>query len=538
MGTYRISINANGESEITARAGDVEVFTPRGTQWVSAGQTMMARGTAADPEFQMAQAAPPDDWDRWSDSRDRPQINSQSAQYVPPGVYGTADLDPYGNWVNDPTYGYVWSPAVAPGWAPYQNGRWVWLDWYGWTWVSYDPWGWAPYHYGRWFYAGNRWMWYPGAIGVRHYWSPALVAFFGFGGGGVSFGFGNVGWVPLAPYEVLHPWWGRAYYGRTAYINRPVNVVNINVWNTYRNARVTNGFTAVRGEDFRAGRFNQVVRASGEQLQQASFVRGPIPVAPDRANLRFSDRQAAVTPRASGNTRVFSYRQPAPAQRIPFADQRRGFEQAGIATPSTRGNGFGGTSEVRLPGGVSNQAAPVRGSQPGWQRFGEPRAPQAQVAPQIEPRQVEPAGPQSGIRGANGYGNSAPVPAGNRGWSRFGDPGAARPEYRTTPQAQPQSEFRYQEQRPAEEPVAPNRAETLRMMPQIVRERPNNGGGGYNAPPPQMRQPSGGSFGSPRSSGGGYSAPRGEARGSSGGGSRGNSGGGNRGGGGGGGHHR
>src|SRR5207248_2698328 len=85
-------------------------------------------------------------------------------------------------------------------------------DFYGWTWVSYDPWGWAPYHYGRWFHSGFGWAWYPGPIYGRHYWSPALVAFFGFGhGGGFGFGFGNVGWVPLAPFEPFHAWWGRGY---------------------------------------------------------------------------------------------------------------------------------------------------------------------------------------------------------------------------------------------------------------------------------------------------------------------------------------
>ena len=34
QGSYRISVNDAGETEITARGGDVEVFTPRGSQWV------------------------------------------------------------------------------------------------------------------------------------------------------------------------------------------------------------------------------------------------------------------------------------------------------------------------------------------------------------------------------------------------------------------------------------------------------------------------------------------------------------------------
>src|ERR1035441_182817 len=55
-GVFRIGVTEAGESEITARAGDVEVFTPQGTQWIYAGQTMMARGSASDPEFQMVTA--------------------------------------------------------------------------------------------------------------------------------------------------------------------------------------------------------------------------------------------------------------------------------------------------------------------------------------------------------------------------------------------------------------------------------------------------------------------------------------------------
>jgi len=431
QGSYRIAVS-DAESDITARSGDVEVFTPRGSQWISAGQTMQARGSASDPEFQIVRALPTDDWDRWNDSRDRPETASKSYQYVPPGVYGAEDLDPYGNWVNVPPYGNVWQPTVGPDWAPYQQGRWVWLDWYGWTWVSYDPWGWAPYHYGRWFSApGYGWCWYPGVIGVRHYWSPALVGFFGFGGGvGVGFGFGNVGWVPLAPYEVFHPWWGRGYYGRPGYFGGAA--VNVNVISMYRNAGVRNGFTAVSGDDFRAGRFSNLVRPTGAQLRVASSVNGPIPVAPDRANLRFSDRQTGFVPRAVTNTRVFSYHQPAPTQRMSFEEQQRGFRRAagGVTAPSQTG---------------------------GWQRFGSPRASQPAERQAEAPRIL----------------TTTPNPT--SGWSRFGDPGGARPQQAQT---QPRSEGRNSAAPPAGATSfgsSGSRPESLRIAPPVVRER--SGGG-------------------------------------------------------------
>ena len=38
QGVYRIMVNDAGETQVIARAGEVEVFTPRGSQWVSAGQ--------------------------------------------------------------------------------------------------------------------------------------------------------------------------------------------------------------------------------------------------------------------------------------------------------------------------------------------------------------------------------------------------------------------------------------------------------------------------------------------------------------------
>lgn len=438
MGSYRISVSDAGEAQITARFGDVEVFTPKGSQWLNAGQTMVTRGTPSDPEFQIVQASGPDDWDRWNDSRDRPIANSPSQRYVPPGVYGAEDLDPYGNWVNVPPYGTVWQPTVPVGWAPYQSGRWVWLDWYGWTWVSYDPWGWAPYHYGRWFFSpAFGWCWYPGAIGVPHYWSPALVAFFGFGGAGVGFGFGNIGWVPLAPYEVLYPWWGRSYYGGFGFVNHSVNFASVNVLSTYRNASVANGFTAVSGADFRSGHFTNFLRPSAAQLSQASFVRGPIPVGPDRANLRFSDRQAGAIARTSP-ARVFSYRgggaNQSAVQRIPFAQQQRAFGSVnGGAANTNRGwTRFGEPGRALMPPNQGTTPS-TRNEATGWQRFGDPYA---------GPREsgARNSQPNSGRQLTNGSASQpqplrvAPPVVRERASGSAGNSGYRAPAPRSTPQ--------------------------------------------------------------------------------------------------------
>jgi hypothetical protein len=368
QGVYRITVNDAGETQVTARVGEVEVFTPRGDEWVNTGQTLMARGAAADAEYQIVQAGPLDDWDRWNISRDQQMQQAVSPQYVGPGVTGTEDMDAAGTWSYDPAYGNVWLPTVAPGWAPYQCGRWVWLDWYGWTWVGCEPWGWAPYHYGRWYWrTGFGWAWYPGVFGVRHYWSPALVGFFGFGGGvgiGVGFGFGNIGWVALAPYELFHPWWGRGFYGRPGVFG----VTNVAVANTFHNARIAGGISAVSAADFRAGRFGGIGHYSGSQIGAAGMVTGRMPISPTSANLRFSDRAATNIPRGGGfsNTHFFTHQQPGAVQRIPFAQQQRGFESAG------RTSGTGGAS-----GGLGRSTAPTiggsrsDGGSNGWRRFGE-----------------------------------------------------------------------------------------------------------------------------------------------------------------------
>jgi hypothetical protein len=96
-------------------------------------------------------------------------------------------LSPYGEWINNPEYGYVWMPNVGPDFKPYAtNGNWVYTD-EGWTWASNYSWGWAPFHYGRWFYEdGYGWMWMPG-----NDWAPAWVSW--------RRSPDYYGWAPLGP---------------------------------------------------------------------------------------------------------------------------------------------------------------------------------------------------------------------------------------------------------------------------------------------------------------------------------------------------
>jgi hypothetical protein len=540
IGIYRISVNDLGETELTARAGNVEVFTPHGSHWVSAGQMMIARGGASDPEFQIVAANPPDAWDQWCDSRDRMMTQSTSYQYVPQGVSGAEDLDAAGSWVSYPDYGEVWRPTVAAGWAPYQCGRWVWADWYGWTWVGCEPWGWAPYHYGRWFWGANYgWCWYPGVIGVRHYWSPALVAFFGFGGGGgFGFGFGNIGWVPLAPYEVFHPWWGRGFYGGGSYFNRNINITNVNIYNTYRNARIANGVSGISAENFRNGRFNGMMRPTADQIRSAGAIRGAMPLTPTRASFQYGGRPASYTPRTNENMRFFQHQQPATVQHSAVA---QGFGQSGA----------GSRMQAPAPAGT-RPGVGMGGAAGGWRRFGEPAASGNAMAPSA-PRNE--AG--NGFRGGQNavpQNTRPPQAGGGGGWQRFGEPGGGRgpggPAYNNAPtrsapeMARPSAPApRYDVPR-SNAPQAAPRYEAPRFNAPEQRYNapaaPRNEAPRYNAPaasrfsaPPQQRSAPQ-QFSAPRGGGGGGDRPAGGG----GGGNHGGGGGGSHSGGGGEGHRR
>jgi hypothetical protein len=97
------------------------------------------------------------------------------------------DLASYGNWIERPSYGWVWTPrSVASSWQPYQDGHWVSTD-QGWTWVTSEPYGWATYHYGRWYDDPEiGWSWVPG-----NEWAPSWVSF--------QEGADYIGWAPLPP---------------------------------------------------------------------------------------------------------------------------------------------------------------------------------------------------------------------------------------------------------------------------------------------------------------------------------------------------
>ncbi len=494
-GEYRISVHEDGTTEITVRSGELDIVTPRGSERLKAGHTMLARTVNGEAEFQVNNAPGRDAFDMWNQERDKYFERSQAYDRVSPDIYGAEDLDANGAWTNSPQYGRVWVPRVEPGWAPYRDGRWVYYDWYGWTWVSNDPWGWAPYHYGRWFFDASfgGWGWWPGAPGHRQYWRPAYVSFFGWGGNGggvqvgVGFGFGNVGWVPLAPYEPCYGWWGRNRYNgfRTGVYNQTTIVNNVSITNIYRNARVANGITSVSVNDFGRTRVHNgnVIRTRATDLHGAGMVRGNLPVAPERGvSTRLSDREVRYTGNSrlnADNARVYRTREPARVDRVSFEDQRRGTQEIARRSMANMGGGGGGGA-VADNGSRPNPAPAANGN--GWRRVGEGTS-SANGQPSSsrsggESRQQGPGGGGSGTNGWRRFGESqgqtqqqqqhgggsvgpqrnSTRDENNVGWQRFGN--SNRPNSNSgltrqrgeVPQPQPQQPVQQQQQQQRQRP--------------------------------------------------------------------------------------
>jgi hypothetical protein len=318
-GQYRITVTNDGNTEVTVRSGHADVTTQSGTQTISPDSTLLVEGEGNDVRFRTIETVANDGFDEWNAERDSAFERVRDYAYVDQGIVGADDLDQYGHWVDEASYGEVWTPNEPADWSPYSDGRWVWEPYYGWTWIGAEPWGYAPYHYGNWFYANNNWFWYPGARTAVRVYRPALVGFFsfGFGGGGLSVGFGNIGWVPLAPFEAFHPWWGRGYENRTSV----VNITNITI-NNYRNLRAPHAAVAVTNANFANGNFSHVVPLHANQLKTITAVRGVVPVVPTEHNLAFNAHASASLASAPLSTRFSAFRTTTVARPPSFTAQR------------------------------------------------------------------------------------------------------------------------------------------------------------------------------------------------------------------------
>lgn len=302
-GSYRATVDRSGNTIFTVRSGQADLLGPQGSQTIDSGTTVLVKGSSSNPQVSTIDSVAYDDFDSWNSQRDQYEQRAYGDQYANQGIVGIDDLNSYGHWVWVSDYGNVWVPYGSdPGWAPYQDGRWAYTPYYGWTWVGYEPWGWAPYHYGRWLYApGYGWAWWPGPVYGPVAYCPGAVAFFGYGSGfgfSIGFSFGNVAWVPLAPYEPFYPWWGRGFRGgNITNINiTNVNITNVNITKVYRNARGPHAaIAAMTLRDFQSGSFNHhYLPVQARDLRNVGLVKSTLPIHPGTGSLRFADRPGFV----------------------------------------------------------------------------------------------------------------------------------------------------------------------------------------------------------------------------------------------------
>ena len=581
-GVYRIQIDADSQTELTVRKGRAQVSTPQGSMTVEKGQVIYVRGTD-NPEYQIADAAANDEWDRWNNDRDRAIEKAQSWQYANRYYTGAQDLDAYGQWENTPDYGYVWAPNVGPDWVPYYDGSWAWEPYWGWTWVSYEPWGWAPYHYGRWCWWGSRWCWWPGSgyWGRRPIWAPAYVSFLGFGfrgGFGRGFGFGSIGWCPLGPFDRAFPWWGhRNGYNAVGITNfsnfnrglRPMGNTPLryssNLQAALNNPNIRRAITTMPANQFGKGMVRGVGRSvDAATLRQGQMVRGTLPVVPTRASLMPGNRLAspsAIPSRAVNNTRFYS-KSPVPArtesfnqraaqiqqmvqQHNPAAASNLGARQGTNSTGrfgNAGGAASGGFGNANRPGYTNTRPmAPSTQGQsgnPGWGRFSS-RSPSSSPAQGGQaPRSFTNSAPYNATRPqsgpAGGYSQpryATPQQGSNQGgWQRFSRQSQPAPSSRSGGwnAPAPRSQFsapswgRFSSSPGGQSYGGYGSRPSLNMRKPIVVERstaPRSYGGGGGR---GYSAPSGGGRGNAApSGGGGHSAPSPSRGGGGGGGSHG-----------------
>lgn len=219
-GRQWLTVTDSDETRLVVRRGSAVVTVEGDAHRLRAGQEAMIGRDVAVGQYQGG-----------ADESAEPPPPSEEAERqgaAPPVV--VSELREYGEWVDVPTYGYVWRPRVAVGWSPYVYGRWAWISPYGWTWVSDEPWGWYPYRCGYWLTDPVfGWIWSPynafvsidfvfGSNRYRHhnaFFRPATVRFIGEGR--------DVRWVPLRPGERFRPSGFARGDARLAGWNRPLD---------------------------------------------------------------------------------------------------------------------------------------------------------------------------------------------------------------------------------------------------------------------------------------------------------------------------
>ncbi len=269
-------------------------------------------------------------------------------------------LSPYGTWVDDPNYGYVWIPDAGPDFQPYStNGHWVYTE-YGWTWISDYPWGWAPFHYGRWYddptYGS---IWVPG-----NEWGPAWVSW--------RRANGYYGWAPMGPDVSINIAFSNTYvipYNRWVfvrernlyrndinryYVDRSNNVTIINNSTIINNTYIDNS----RNVTYMAGpEKREVQRKIGRNITPFMLRDNNTPgqkVGKGRVDLY----RPKVEPRSGDNKRS------APAQVRTFRDVKPAAERKTVTKQEINRQGVQKREAPNQKGNINQQREQTRKVQP------------------------------------------------------------------------------------------------------------------------------------------------------------------------------
>jgi hypothetical protein len=149
------------------------------------------------------------------------------------------ELNQYGDWVEDETYGPMWYPTqVQENWRPYVDGRWTPAE-EGYVFETEEPWGSATYHYGNWMPTEEYgWVWVPGRT-----WYPNTVTW-RTSPESESPDESYIGWAPIPPpnYTPQPGYYPEGYYGGTPYPGPFEKLITAPFWIFVRAANFLSGF--------------------------------------------------------------------------------------------------------------------------------------------------------------------------------------------------------------------------------------------------------------------------------------------------------
>jgi hypothetical protein len=114
-GVYRIQVDSPTQTQLIVRQGQAEVLTQQGSEKVDRDQVMFIEG-GDNPEYRVERAPGRDEFDKWTNDRDRQIGNAQAYAHTDPYYTGSSDLDANGQWENVPGYDWCWTPQVGEGW--------------------------------------------------------------------------------------------------------------------------------------------------------------------------------------------------------------------------------------------------------------------------------------------------------------------------------------------------------------------------------------------------------------------------------------